>query len=321
MSHFICPLFVSLSLTLFAGCAPNEPDVADFDDAADDASALGGTAYVEMGDFLTSDAEIESWLALRLDLASAFDEICGDTFCEGDYTNLTPLDFRCSVTQKRGRLGECAWTFAASDELVLGADGTVAGSVPFFVCRVWPKGKAGDLLAALGGDPLHAQLPGMEQSLYDVLGDCFESPLELEALPEPTEGPFVDVSDNLQNEEVDAWYSMTSALREDFDARCGDAFCEGDFANWAALRLRCSEDVTTKKVGSCAWSFAGSDSWAKKSGRIGVTTGAATCTFAPEATASELAAALAPNVADESPLMRPLPGSTASIYDALVDCL
>ncbi|NUO54102.1 MAG: hypothetical protein HOV80_35090 [Polyangiaceae bacterium] len=311
---------VSLSLTFFIACAPSEPMADDIEEAEDEASAAS-TSYVEIGDYLTSDADIESWITLRRTLASAFDDICGDTFCEGDYSNLASLDFTCSVTQKKGKLKECAWTFAASDDQVSRADGTVASAVPFFVCRVRPKGKAADLLAALGSDPLHATLPGLDGSLYDALGDCFEEPREPVARPGPTEGAFTDVLERLEGPDIDAWYAMTRALREDFDQVCGDTFCEGDFANWAALRLRCSEDVETLKLGSCAWSFAASDSWAKKKGAIGVTTGEATCTFTVDATATELAAALAPDLAGEPPLMRPLPGSTMTIYDALIDCL
>jgi hypothetical protein len=319
-SHLLGSLWAMLCFNLLTGCSPAEPSGADRDDAEDEASALG-TSYVEMGDYLGTDAEIASWQALRQGLASAFDEICGDTFCESDYANLTSLDFTCSVTKKKGHLKECAWTFAASQEGVSGADGTVVATVPFFVCRVRPKGKASDLLAALGDDPLHATLPGLDGSLYDALGGCFEEPLELEALPEPTSGAFADVLERLEGEQFDAWYAMTRALHDDFDQICGDTFCEGDFSNWAALRLRCSENVTTGKLATCAWTFAASDSWAKKKGSIGVTTTRATCTFTVDATVSELTAALSPDLPGETPLWRPLPGSTATIYDALIDCL
>jgi hypothetical protein len=101
-------------------------------------------------------------------------------------------------------LKECAWTFAASNDIVLRADGTVAANVPIFVCRVRPKGKAADLLAGLAEDPLHATLPGLDASLYDVFGDCFEEPIELEALPAPTEGAFADVLERLEGTEFDA---------------------------------------------------------------------------------------------------------------------
>lgn len=319
-SPLLRSVMVSSAFVAVTSCAPSDPVATDPDDSDRVESALA-TAYVELGDTLTGDDDLERWITLRRELGAAFDQVCGDTFCEGDYSNLVSLDFTCTVTQKRGRLHECAWTFAASEELVQGADGSIATRVPFFVCRVKPKGRADDLLTALGDDPLHAPLPGLSTSLYDALGDCFQHPVAEAPLPAPTQGPFADVADNLQGDEIDAWYAMTRAVSEDFADRCGDTFCEGDFTNLEPLRLRCSEDVTTKKIARCAWSFAGSDSFAKKSGRVGVTTGPATCAFTADATAAELSALLGPRAASESPLMRPLPGSSATLYDTLVDCL
>ncbi len=73
---YVC---ASLCFNLLAGCAPAEPSGTEPDAADEEASAIG-TEYVEIGDYLTSDADIERWLALRRTLASAFDDICGDTF-------------------------------------------------------------------------------------------------------------------------------------------------------------------------------------------------------------------------------------------------
>ncbi len=312
--------FLVLAMLVCTGCAPS--GVGDLEEQDDDLdAALGGTTYVEIGEWLDDDAELEAWMGIRGALDSAFDEVCGDTFCEGDYTNLTPLDFTCTVSQKRGRVRECAWTFAASDERVDAATGAVGAQVPFFVCRVRPKGKANDLLTALATDPLTAKLPGLEVSLHDVLGDCFEEPLDVETPPAGGDGPFADVADGLEAEAIDAWYTMTRALRDDFDLACGDTFCEGDFTNVTPLRMRCSEDVGTGRIATCAWSFAGSDSTPKKNGLVRVTREASTCSFAVDATPAELAAALAPGAADAAPLMRALPGATTSIYDALMLCL
>lgn len=288
---------------------------------ADEANATSRTTYVELGDFIENDTDLEMWIEIRRGLLNGFDEVCGDTFCEGDFTNLTALDFTCSVTKKRGKVRECAWTIAASDEVVRAADGTVAASVPFFVCRVRPTGYTREFLSALASDPLHARAPGLSGSLVDALGDCFEAPIGGATLPAPGEGRFVDAADGLEGDDVDAWFAMTRGLATDFDERCGDTFCEGDFTNLASLRIKCSENLDTGKIGRCAWSFAGSDASPKSDGLLKVTRDATTCTFTADATPHELAVALSPDADGESPLMRTLPGTNATIFDALVDCL
>src|SRR5688572_10458519 len=61
--------------------------------------AQAGSAgqYVEAGAALRTDAEVEAWYGITMQLRRQFDEICGDTFCEGDYSNLQPLRFQCAV--------------------------------------------------------------------------------------------------------------------------------------------------------------------------------------------------------------------------------
>lgn len=314
---FLCAALVT---TFTPGCAPPGADF-EIEAAAIGEDAVGKTIYVELGDFLQNEADRKAWFAVRQSLEKSFDDVCGDTFCEGDYSNLTALDFDCSVSSKLGKVRECAFTLAASTEAVDRATGNVNATVPFFVCRVTPQAKAGELVAALSTDPLHAALPGLEKSLYDVIGDCFEAPLDLEPLPAPTEGSFQDVTDTLEGDDVDAWYAMLASVREDFDLRCGDSFCEGEFTNLAALGIRCSRDAETGAIGSCGWSFAGSTSSPKKNGKLRIDRDSTTCAFAITGTPRELADALANECAGPSPLLRPLPGSTATLYDALVDCL
>jgi hypothetical protein len=314
---FLCAALVT---SFTPGCAP-AGEKPDFESESLSEDALAKTTYLELGDFLEDEAERNAWLTLRQTLAQSFDEVCGDTFCEGDYSNLTALDFDCAVSSKLGKVRECAWTFAASSEVVDAASGSVGAAVPFFVCRVSPQAKAGELLAALSGDPLHATLPGLAKSLYDVIGDCFEAPLDVEPLPEPTEGPFQDVTDTLEGEDVDAWYAMQSAVREDFEQRCGDSFCEGEFSNLAPLRMRCSRNAETGAIGSCGWSFAGSESSPKKNGKLRIDRDSTTCTFPVVGSPRELADALSNTCAGPSALLRPLPGSSTTLYDALAECL
>jgi hypothetical protein len=311
----LASLAVGGSAVLAAGCGSDGT-------ASDSSDLTSKTQYVFLGEFVTADADYERWREIQLGLEDQFDEICGDTFCEGDWSNLWSLGFECSVSSKQGRIRECVWTFAASDEQIDGASGAISSRVPFFECRVRPTGTVKGLLPAFGDDPLHAELPGLGASLYDALGACFEEPIFVDdELPEPTDGAYVNASDTLDGADLDNWLEGTIALRQDFDDVCGDSFCEGDYTNLQALRFRCSSEETTGQIGECAWVFAGSYEERTSKGFITVEKAPFVCSFPVEATAAELAAALAPGAGEQAPIHRPLPNSDSSIYDALVDCL
>ena len=131
--------------------------------------------YIEAGSYLRSDAEFEAWYNLFHHLRRDFDDICGDTFCEGDYSNIQPLSFRCSVERSSGRIGQCLWLFAASNEEVDPATGRVNVQFQHWRCRapLAPRTTMEALLGALAADsPMRARLPGTQRTLYDGLIDC-----------------------------------------------------------------------------------------------------------------------------------------------------
>ena len=51
---------------------------------------------------------------MRGNLENAFADVCGDTFCGGDYNPIRPLTLTCSVKLSDGTLGSCLWTFAGA---------------------------------------------------------------------------------------------------------------------------------------------------------------------------------------------------------------
>ncbi len=280
------------------------------------------TVYVDLGDFVSGDADIDRWIQIRRGLDDEFDQICGDTFCGGDYSNIYSLGFTCSVSSKQGRMRECVWPFAASQELVDGATGAIASSVASFVCRMRPSSTVRHFLPAFGdGDFLEAQLPGLEGTVYEQLFDCFEPPFDADPLPEPTEGPYADAADLLADEDVGPWYAMVSGLRQSFDDACGDSFCEGEYTNITPIRFRCSMHTETGRLDTCAWVFAASQNERSKKGFHTVEQASYVCTFPVDATPGELAAALDPDASGPSPLDRPLPGSAATLNERLIDCL
>lgn len=305
---------------MMVGCAPSSDPINDrlhpLGDIRDKVSAVVGTSYVEVGDFLQDEDDLETWWAIRREATATFQYICDGLFCEADHENLTSLDFTCSVSSKQGRLRECGWTFAASQGFVNGQTGEAATRTPFYFCSLRPKGNIEELLAVLADDPVGAPLPGLDQSFFDILEDCFQSPLGVVPVSEQPEGPYLQLS-----AEAEPWQQVVSELQRDFDDRCGDTFCEGDYTNLTALGLTCSEHSETGRIGGCNWSFVGSDSTVKRSGQLEVARAAFNCRFDVDGTGQELLDALGAQDGSLSPLQRPLPRTTKTLYDILVGCL
>ncbi|MBS7458681.1 hypothetical protein [Coralloluteibacterium stylophorae] len=130
--------------------------------------------YVDASAWLQTDDDVNAWYDIVFGLRDGFDDICGDTFCEGEYSNIESLRFRCSVDAGSGVLGECVWVFAASNEEVHPARGRILVDARSWRCRLpLAAGTTMDeLLAALADDPLYAPLPRGAVTIYDGLGDC-----------------------------------------------------------------------------------------------------------------------------------------------------
>ena len=95
---------------LAAGC------VAQGDDGDSEVEQEASTTYVDIIDFPGIDAS--EWYSMIRALDHQFDQECGDTFCEGDWTNIVPLTLSCSVSSKAGSVRDCVYTFAAVDAQV-----------------------------------------------------------------------------------------------------------------------------------------------------------------------------------------------------------
>jgi len=76
--------------------------------------AQANPQFVDARDHPDPAAGRERFLAAERLLVRGFDDICGDTFCEGQYYNLRPMRLRCSVHRASGVVGSCIWTFAGS---------------------------------------------------------------------------------------------------------------------------------------------------------------------------------------------------------------
>ena len=82
------------------------------------APAAQAFPYVDLIDYPHQEANWDRFFALEGRLQHRFDAICGDTFCEGEYSDIRALRLRCSVDAVRGTVHECLWAFAASDGCV-----------------------------------------------------------------------------------------------------------------------------------------------------------------------------------------------------------
>jgi len=143
--------------------------------AATRATTPGAAQYVDISEYLTSDADINAWYTATSQLRKNFDDVCGDTFCEGDYSNIESLDYRCSVDKNTGIVGRCTWVFAASNAEVNVDTGKILVDNEHWKCRtpLAPKTRVADLIAALNvANPIRAILPGTSTSIYDGLVDC-----------------------------------------------------------------------------------------------------------------------------------------------------
>jgi hypothetical protein len=142
-------------------------------------SAPTGTAragtYVDLVDFPAQEANWDRFYALEGRLMHAFDEVCGDTFCEGEYSDYRVLQFRCSVHAGVGHMQSCVWVLAASNVEVDGSSGHLMVDPGRWTCAVplAPGTPVEAFHAALeGSNVLQRRLPGTDRSLYDGLMDC-----------------------------------------------------------------------------------------------------------------------------------------------------
>ncbi|HEU4538712.1 MAG TPA: hypothetical protein VFS00_31540, partial [Polyangiaceae bacterium] len=276
-------------------------------------------AYHDITEVLTEEGELDAFIALRRRLADDFDQICGDTFCGGDYPDLRPVHLACSASAGRAYVKECVWTFGGSYGAVDGPSGAVRVAASTFACRIPVGAGATAFLATLGEsvDPLYEPLPGQDASVADALSGCLRPPA---GLPPAAPGPYVDAVDALGDDDYLRFLGVRRALAERFDELCGDTFCEGDYSWIMPLDLRCSVDPGSGEIGGCAWAFAGASSphVMPESGAVRVRREAFVC---PLPVGGPVEAFLSALEGPGDPLNAALPGGTASIYDALIECL
>lgn len=140
-------------------------------------TALARGTHVDLIDSPTEQASWDRAYALEGALAQAFDRLCADTFCEGDYSNYRVLEFRCAVLAHRGTVQRCVWVVAASELAVHPDTGQVQVDNGHWTCPVemQPRVPVEAFFASLEApDGLMAPLPGLDHGLFEVLPDCLQ---------------------------------------------------------------------------------------------------------------------------------------------------
>ncbi len=139
--------------------------------------ALAGDRYVDARLYPDQGSGWERFRGVERALVAGFDDVCGDTFCEGEYYNLQAMRLRCSVERASGQVAGCTWTFAGSNTTVLD-DGSIDVDLRSYAC-VLPLAEGTPLESLLHAletvpprDSIDVPLPGTSTSVYDALVNC-----------------------------------------------------------------------------------------------------------------------------------------------------
>ncbi len=280
-------------------------------------------SFVDLVDFPRNEANWDRFHSLEAHLANRFDAVCADTLCEGDYSNLRALQLRCSVNAASGQVHACTWVFIASELEVDAHTGQVQADNRRWECPL-PLGagvRVEDFHAALAVDePLTVTLPGAQVALGAAVGACLQAPRR-EASLQRSADRYVDARNYPWPGQGNGPLSaLEKALVRGFDDVCGDTFCEGEYYNLQAMRLRCSVHAASGRVGECRWTFAGSNMDVDAhTGQVAVDARDWACRL-PLASYTPLSRLLdtlqGPQAIDTM-----LPGTTTTVYDGLTTCL
>lgn len=109
-------------------------------------------------------------------LENDFDNVCGDTFCEGEFSNIRTIDFRCSLELATKTIGRCTWVFGGSNTRVDPATGKLVIAAKTSKCGFAVDTEVDALLGLLDKDGDEAAidrlLPGTQVSIYDSIIGC-----------------------------------------------------------------------------------------------------------------------------------------------------
>jgi hypothetical protein len=156
------------------GCALVATEVAA------DVGARASPRFVDLVDAL-SGPEQGAFAALKARLRTEFDDLCGDTFCEGDLSDYEPLALTCAVETARGTVRACTYVVAGTAAEVAPEVGAIRTRSHVFACAL-PLPAAATPAAFLarfgalrpGERAITARLGPDGASIYDALAACLD---------------------------------------------------------------------------------------------------------------------------------------------------
>lgn len=278
--------------------------------------------FIDLVDFPRNEANWDRFYTLEAHLANRFDALCADTLCEGDYSNLRALQLRCSVDARRAQVHACNWLFIASELQVAPVTGEMRVDNRRWDCPL-PLGKG------VAVETFHASLestlaldivlPGAAMSIGEAVGDCLQQTRQPERAASAAR--YVDARNYPGQGQGEARFrALEQALVRGFDDICGDTFCEGEYYNLQAMRLRCSVHAASGRVGECRWTFFGSNMDVDAAtGAVMVDAQDWACRL-PLASYTPLALLLETLQGYEA-INTALPGTSTTVYEGLTDCI
>ncbi|MEA9750213.1 hypothetical protein VDG03_04025 [Xanthomonas campestris pv. raphani] len=132
-------------------------------------------AFVDAVDWPANGEGWEAFVDLEQRLDRDFDNICGDTFCGGEFSDYQPLRFRCSVNRVSGVVRSCIWTFGASEVSVDPRSGHLRSDSRVWRCTAPLQAgtRLDEMYRVLAvTNPLFEPLPGGAPPIYDGLIGC-----------------------------------------------------------------------------------------------------------------------------------------------------
>lgn len=297
-----------------AGAAGGGGVTAGSGGAAGGGATGGEVLYGDMEAGLSGD-DLSRWHAARAALVKLFDDLCGDTLCEGDYWNLSHVTIGCSMSTE-GFVKECVWVLGGSLEYVDGATGafTVDGGV--FPCTVPVGDSVETLLATLEQAPGNP-LPSTGLSFYDALTECGIGPGD--PVPPTTGTTYVELTDYLvAHGDASPWTAAHWTLSKAFGDACESTFCQGPWRNITALHLACAAEAATGQVSACLWTFGAANLHVvPEDGDVVASTEVLECPVTVSGPASEVVSA----ISGPDPVHAALPGAPGTLEQQLSGCL
>jgi hypothetical protein len=136
--------------------------------------------YVDLAEWLDEGGQ-RALGALTERLRVELDDVCGDTFCEGEYPDFAPVALTCAVEVERGELAGCTYVLAASAAEVDAQSGVIRTSNRFYTCPIPTVGTPAAFLARFaalgpGERAMTTVLTAGGGTIFDALAACVAPP-------------------------------------------------------------------------------------------------------------------------------------------------